>query len=81
MILAHEFFDALPVHKLKKTEKGWREILIDMKNSNEVQEDGEELRYIISREPTPASKLLIDVSIVCHFLKSFIVSDINLCHK
>lgn len=63
MIFAHEFFDALPVHKLKKTEKGWREILIDIKDSNEVLENGEELRYIISRESTPASKLLLDVSI------------------
>ncbi|KAB7497583.1 NADH dehydrogenase [ubiquinone] complex I, assembly factor 7 [Armadillidium nasatum] len=60
MIFAHEFFDALPVHKLKKTEKGWREILIDIKDSNEIPENGEELRYIISRESTPASKLLLD---------------------
>ncbi|KAJ3549004.1 hypothetical protein NM688_g5227 [Phlebia brevispora] len=28
MVLAHEFFDALPFHLLKKTEKGWHEILI-----------------------------------------------------
>ncbi|KAE8601931.1 hypothetical protein XENTR_v10013837 [Xenopus tropicalis] len=28
--IAHEFFDALPIHKLQKTKDGWREILIDI---------------------------------------------------
>ncbi|XP_040285364.1 protein arginine methyltransferase NDUFAF7, mitochondrial isoform X1 [Bufo bufo] len=28
--IAHEFFDALPIHKLQKTSDGWREILIDI---------------------------------------------------
>ncbi|XP_075718427.1 protein arginine methyltransferase NDUFAF7, mitochondrial [Rhinoderma darwinii] len=28
--IAHEFFDALPIHKLQKTSDGWREILIDV---------------------------------------------------
>lgn len=48
LILAHEFFDALPVHKLIKTENGWREILVDYSvNSNE-------LCYVKSKNPTPA---------------------------
>lgn len=28
-ILAHEFFDALPIKAFQKTEKGWREFLVD----------------------------------------------------
>lgn len=28
--VAHEFFDALPIHKLQKTSEGWREMLIDV---------------------------------------------------
>ncbi|TBU50338.1 S-adenosyl-L-methionine-dependent methyltransferase [Dichomitus squalens] len=28
LVLAHEFFDALPFHLLQKIEKGWREVLI-----------------------------------------------------
>ncbi|KAG9471853.1 hypothetical protein GDO78_022504 [Eleutherodactylus coqui] len=28
--IAHEFFDALPIHKLQKTSDGWREMLIDI---------------------------------------------------
>ncbi|XP_015785995.1 protein arginine methyltransferase NDUFAF7, mitochondrial-like [Tetranychus urticae] len=51
--IAHEFLDALPIHKFQKNESGeWREILVDI-------DANEELRYIISRHPTPASKLLI----------------------
>lgn len=30
MLVAHEFFDALPIHKFQKTENGYREILIDI---------------------------------------------------
>ncbi|KAI0072761.1 DUF185-domain-containing protein [Panus rudis PR-1116 ss-1] len=29
MVLAHEFFDALPFHLLRKTDQGWQEVLID----------------------------------------------------
>ncbi|NP_001085543.1 protein arginine methyltransferase NDUFAF7, mitochondrial precursor [Xenopus laevis] len=28
--IAHEFFDALPIHKLQKIKDGWREMLIDI---------------------------------------------------
>ncbi|XP_044146012.1 protein arginine methyltransferase NDUFAF7, mitochondrial isoform X4 [Bufo gargarizans] len=28
--IAHEFFDALPIHKLQKTSDGWREMFIDI---------------------------------------------------
>jgi len=55
LFLAHEFFDALPVHKFVRTAEGWREILID------IDPDSKEpkLRYIRSRNETP-SCILID---------------------
>ncbi|ORZ17675.1 S-adenosyl-L-methionine-dependent methyltransferase [Absidia repens] len=34
-IMAHEFFDALPVHSFEKTSEGWREMLVDMDDTNE----------------------------------------------
>ncbi|XP_076042623.1 protein arginine methyltransferase NDUFAF7, mitochondrial [Oratosquilla oratoria] len=55
--IAQEFLDALPVHKLLKTDKGWREILIDVDEG-----DGpHHLRYILSKAPTPASSLFPNV--------------------
>lgn len=52
IILAHEFFDALPVHKLQKEGNIWKEVLIDNDPS-----DVNKFRFVISRNETPISKL------------------------
>jgi NADH dehydrogenase [ubiquinone] 1 alpha subcomplex assembly factor 7 len=39
MIMAHEFFDALPIYRFEKTSEGWREIMVDWDDTPE--------RYII----------------------------------
>jgi NADH dehydrogenase [ubiquinone] 1 alpha subcomplex assembly factor 7 len=52
IILAHEFFDALPIHKLQKDNDIWREILVDFDPENP-----DKFRYVISRAETPISKL------------------------
>ncbi|KAJ9596877.1 hypothetical protein L9F63_012133 [Diploptera punctata] len=52
--LAHEFFDALPIHKFQRTDNGWREVLIDLDPT-----DPEKFRYVLSRSPTPACKFFI----------------------
>lgn len=44
-VIAHEFFDALPIHQFEKTDKGWRELLVDCN-----QEEGEE-----NKNNTPSS--------------------------
>lgn len=36
LIIANEFFDALPIHKIQKTEKGYREVLIDIDLKDEL---------------------------------------------
>lgn len=46
--LAHEFFDAMPVHKFVQVEKNWKEILIGMSKENKNQFD-----YITSNAMTP----------------------------
>lgn len=52
IILAQEFFDALPIHKLQKDGDTWKEILIDIDPA-----DKEKFRYVLSRNETPISKL------------------------
>lgn len=52
IILAHEFFDALPIHKLQRDGNVWKEVLIDIDPQNP-----DKFRYVISRTETPMSKL------------------------
>ncbi|GFS19476.1 protein arginine methyltransferase NDUFAF7, mitochondrial [Elysia marginata] len=54
--IGHEFLDALPIHKFHKTEKGWREVLID------VDPEKEGLRFVLAPTDTPASKAYLHVS-------------------
>ncbi|XP_030800835.1 protein arginine methyltransferase NDUFAF7, mitochondrial isoform X2 [Camarhynchus parvulus] len=52
--LAHEFFDALPIHKFQRTEKGWREVLVDID-----PEVPDQLRFVLSPSRTPATQNFI----------------------
>ncbi|OAY65680.1 NADH dehydrogenase (ubiquinone) complex I, assembly factor 7 [Ananas comosus] len=47
IILAHEFYDALPIHQFQKTSRGWCEKMID------VSEDSS-FRFVLSRHPSPS---------------------------
>lgn len=51
--IAHEFFDALPVHIFQKKDE-WREVLVDIDVKS-----SDRLRMVLSKAPTPASKTLI----------------------
>ncbi|XP_066281071.1 protein arginine methyltransferase NDUFAF7, mitochondrial-like [Branchiostoma lanceolatum] len=50
--IAHEFLDALPVHKFQRTPQGWREVLVDVDD----REGPHHLRFVLSPSPTAASK-------------------------
>lgn len=54
VVMAHEFFDALPVHKLQLEDGIWKEVLIDIADKQTIDAD---FRYVLSKNQTPISKL------------------------
>ncbi|XP_039604030.1 protein arginine methyltransferase NDUFAF7, mitochondrial isoform X1 [Polypterus senegalus] len=54
VFLAHEFFDALPIHKFQKTDKGWREVLVDIDTEQE-----DKLRFVLAPSATLASSFFL----------------------
>ncbi|XP_058825891.1 protein arginine methyltransferase NDUFAF7 homolog, mitochondrial [Topomyia yanbarensis] len=55
IILAHEFFDALPIHKFQKESDGWKEVLVDIDpNSND------KFRFVVSKAETPMLRLFLN---------------------
>ncbi|XP_055902245.1 protein arginine methyltransferase NDUFAF7 homolog, mitochondrial [Eupeodes corollae] len=52
IVVAHEFFDALPVHKLQKEDGKWKEVLIDVDTTKDNS-----FRYVLSKNETPISKI------------------------
>ncbi|XP_049613769.1 protein arginine methyltransferase NDUFAF7, mitochondrial [Syngnathus scovelli] len=54
VFLAHEFFDALPIHKFQRTERGWREVMVDVDHERPGR-----LRFVLAPSPTLASNTLV----------------------
>lgn len=73
-IIAHEFFDALPIHAFTNTDDGWREILVgtsprkgqfvakDGVSKLETRPNTPEFALTLANAPTPHSVLLPSIS-------------------
>lgn len=55
LIVAHEFFDALPIHKMQKENGLWKEVLIDVNDKKSAKEA--DFRFVMSKSQTPMSKI------------------------
>ncbi|KAF9934109.1 NADH dehydrogenase [ubiquinone] complex I, assembly factor 7 [Linnemannia zychae] len=64
MIVAHEFFDALPIYKFEKTEEGWRELVVDLE---EDPASPYHLRFVLAPGPTQASRAFAEHPAYDHF--------------
>ncbi|KAM7508067.1 hypothetical protein LguiA_018520 [Lonicera macranthoides] len=67
IIIAHEFYDALPVHQFQRASLGWCEKMID------VAEDSS-FRIVLSPQPTPAALYLMKR---CQWAGSEEISKLN----
>ena len=56
LLVANEFFDALPVRQFEKTAEGWRERMVGLAR------DGETLRFALAPGPTPLARFLPDAA-------------------
>ncbi|CAH9091962.1 unnamed protein product [Cuscuta epithymum] len=52
IIIAHEFYDALPVHQFQRASHGWCEKMIDVA-------DDSKFRFVLSAQPTPSTLYLM----------------------
>ncbi|BGP23719.1 DUF185 family protein [Rhodotorula toruloides] len=60
VLIAHEFFDALPIHIFENTQNGWREVLVDIADPKTIAANpskAEPLRLVLAPNATPASAL------------------------
>lgn len=51
IVIAHEFYDALPVHQFQKASRGWCEKMVDVSENSSF-------RFVLSPQPTPAALYL-----------------------
>ncbi|KAI3768641.1 hypothetical protein L2E82_19471 [Cichorium intybus] len=74
IIIAHEFFDALPVHQFQKASRGWCEKMID------VAEDSK-FRVVLSPQPTPATLYLLKRCKWAHSEELSKLEHVEVCPK
>ncbi|KAF5391635.1 hypothetical protein D9757_002467 [Collybiopsis confluens] len=60
MLVAHEFFDALPIHVFRKTEEGWKELMVSSRLAGEGEDSEKQhprLQHVLSPQKTAISTI------------------------
>ncbi|KAJ3781358.1 S-adenosyl-L-methionine-dependent methyltransferase [Lentinula aff. detonsa] len=60
MLVAHEFFDALPIHVFRKTDEGWKEVMVSSRVTELDESNPEQyprLQHVLSPEKTAISTI------------------------
>ncbi|KAF8623719.1 hypothetical protein AX17_007416 [Amanita inopinata Kibby_2008] len=70
MLIAHEFFDALPIHILQKTEAGWHEVMIASQDSVSAKVDTSTMKESLAAHPRLRTVLSPTPSLVSTLLGS-----------
>ncbi|KAL3518944.1 hypothetical protein ACH5RR_021533 [Cinchona calisaya] len=74
IIIAHEFYDALPVHQFQRASNGWCEKMIDV-------DENSLFRFVLSPRPTPATLYLVKRSKWTETEETAKLSHIEICPK
>lgn len=53
LLVANEFLDTMPTHQFRKTEQGWREVMVDVEPDDPLK-----FRFVLSSGSTPSMVLL-----------------------
>ncbi|KAF9434954.1 NADH dehydrogenase [ubiquinone] complex I, assembly factor 7 [Entomortierella beljakovae] len=56
-VIAHEFFDALPIYKFERTADGWRELVVDLEDD---PSSPYHLKFVLAPGPTQASRVFAE---------------------
>lgn len=62
--MAHEFFDALPLHQFERTVDGWRERLVV--HGEPTDEHPYNFQFVLAPEDTATSQVLPGILAACH---------------
>ncbi|CAA3005812.1 NADH dehydrogenase [ubiquinone] complex I, assembly factor 7 [Olea europaea subsp. europaea] len=74
IIVAHEFFDALPLHQFQKASRGWCEKMVDVTENSSF-------RFVLSPQPTPATLYLMKRCKWADSEEIFKLDHIEVCPK
>ncbi|KRY66772.1 NADH dehydrogenase [ubiquinone] complex I, assembly factor 7 [Trichinella pseudospiralis] len=59
LVIAQEFFDAMPIHKFQHSARGWREVLVDVDEHASTRGD-ERLKFCLASSKTVTQRAFLD---------------------